>query len=997
MTQQTTKKLKLLSKILTLVFAVFLAIVIGLSVIGGLYADAINDALQIRLWRIENIGETNEDTEYYKSKYSSVSELMVDKEELIRRICAEGAVLLKNKHNALPVARGSRVSLFGRNSTDWVYGTSEGAAMINTRFCESLKTVMEKKEFGLVVNPVLNDMYSSAPRNTRRNADYVYRVGEIGSSYYTQAVRDSYSQYSDVAFMTISRANGEGSDFSVNPSDVKDGDGTHRTLQLQDNERFSLSEAKRCSDTVIVLLNTDYPMEIGELVKDDDVDAILWVGSTGMFGLDGTMRVIVGDVAPSGHLTDTWATSSISSPAMENFGDFTFANASAINATTADHYVIYQEGIYIGYKYYETRYEDLVLGTGKANSKKGATQGAAWDYKDEVLYSFGYGLSYTTFTETVTDFNLSLADKTATMKVRVENTGSVPGKHVVQVYAQSPYTEYDKLNKVEKSAVQLLDFEKTDIIEPGAANAVTVTLKMDLNLLASYDYTKAKTFIFDAGTYYFALGNGAHDALNNILAAKGKTATDNGMDYDGDAKLVKSYFQPQLDVRTFATAKTGATITNHLDNIDINYYDFDLKYLSRKDWDDTYPTRNENITATPKMIAALKDGAAYTPDAAAKDFSHVVNGVDYNSKATTYQLIALKGLDFDNPLWDDLLSQLTIEELSGTVAQARNGGFACSSVSFAGAVQADGPAGIRNSYITEEDGLSRSGTMFQSECVLASTFSKELAREQGEMFGEDGLWMDTSSAWAPGSNTHRTPYNGRNTEYLSEDGVLAGIIGREECIGGMKYGVAMAPKHFAFNDQETHRGGLATFANEQAGREIILRAFELPFASGVNVGSMLSTNRIGCYYSGAHYDLLQKIVREEWGMHGGFVTDMIGSSNGGDFCDAYSSVIAGTTMFNCNATTVYAGPTGRLNEQRVLADANVFAAVKERAHNNLYMWVNSNAMNGVASNSRVIYVRPWWQTLLIAMISVFAVITAAGVAGLVLTSIKEIKDEKEAN
>lgn len=978
-------KLRLASRVLTLVFTLLLAVSIGLSVIGTLYGDVINDTLQIRQWEVVDVSGEDVDTQYYKSKYSSVAELLEDKYALIQQICEEGSVLLKNENNALPLTGDSlRISVFGRNSADWVYGTSNGAAQVPKNMCDPLDTVLES--FGLEVNPALFELYRNTDAPARAVGATRYTIGELPASAYTSAITSTYSSYDDAALVVFSRVNGEGSDFFPTPEEVRDGDGEHVVLGLQDNERAALAQAKSCSDRVIVLLNSDYPIEIEELKNDDEVDAILWCGSTGVNGLYGTVRVIVGEASPSGHLTDTYAVSSQSSPAMQNFGDFTFTNAAQIEATSADKYVVYQEGIYVGYRYYETRYEDSVLGNGGATAAVGATGGASrWNYIDEVSYSFGYGLSYTTFRETITEWEIDVPEKTARMEVLVENTGNAAGKHVVQLYAQSPYTDYDREYNVEKSAVQLLDFEKTQKLAPGASE--TVTLNIDLDLLASYEYTNAKTFIFDAGDYYFALGNGAHDALNNILAAKGYDTGD-GMDYDGNEALVRHYEQAELDTETFSVAVTGETITNHMDDVDLNYYGIDFTYLTRSDWEGTFPEPQE-LAANSAIMAGLGDGASYVPDESAQDFSDVVSGVNYGSTATDYPLILARGLDYDDPVWEDILNQLTIEELSGTVAQARVGAFACPSIGFAGSSQSDGPAGIRNTYLAEEDEYKISATMFQSECVLASTFSKEMAEAEGEMFGEDGLWTDVSSAWAPGSNTHRTPYGGRNTEYFSECGVLGGIIGRAECIGASRYGVAMAPKHFALNDQETNRGGLATFSNEQAAREIYLRSFELCFSSGVNVGSMLATNRIGCTYSGAHYGVLQEIVREEWGMNGGFITDMIGGSASVNYVDGPAAAIAGTTMINCNNSTLYAGETGTLNEQVILSDATLFRAIREDCHRNLYMWVNSNAMNGVTSDSQIVYVMAWWQILIIGMITGFAVLAVGSAATLVVTSVKK--------
>ena len=462
-----------------------------------------------------------------------------------------------------------------------------------------------------------------------------------------------------------------------------------------------------------------------------------------MDGVYGTVQVIRGELNPSGRLTDTFAVSSQSSPAMQNFGDFTFVNEAEINATTANKYVVYQEGIYVGYKYYETRYEDSIYGRGGADSAAGATNAEAWNYEDEVSYSFGYGMSYTSFEETIKDWSIDVANRSATMVVNVKNIGETAGKHVVELFAQSPYTEYDIANGVEKASVQLLDFAKTQTLQPGEEEEVT--LDIDLYLLASYDAKGAKTYIWDDGEYYFALGNGAHDALNNILAAKG-TTTEDGMDYDGNTALVKTYTQENFDAETFSVSSTGVQITNHLDDLDLNYYGIPLTYLTRNDWTGTFPTPQTGLTATESLIEALGDGASYVPTGAAKDFSNVVEGVNYGNTSTSIELVDMVGKDYDDPSWNDLLNQLSIKELAHSVSDARVGAYACTSINFAGCSQTDGPQGIRNTYKADDKQYAISPAMFQSECVLASTFSKDLAWAQGEMFGEDGLWSDVSGA-----------------------------------------------------------------------------------------------------------------------------------------------------------------------------------------------------------------------------------------------------------
>ena len=429
-------------------------------------------------------------------------------------------------------------------------------------------------------------------------------------SAYTEANPDfltSFSEYNDAAIVVIGRPSSEAGDFFPGTNGMAEDEGASNILGLTTNEREVIAAAKENFDKVIVLINSSSAMEIEELKQDDGVDSILWVGQPGNYGFLGVADVLTGTVSPSGHLADIYAVDSTSSPAMQNFGVIPYSNQESVDLgrlTYIDYragwYLVEAEGIYTGYKYYETRYADVVNGLGNAASQTGSSNDTAWNYSDEVSYTFGYGLSYTTFNQTLGEVTLNDEDHTATIMVTVENTGSMAGKSVVQLYAQSPYTEYDKQNKVEKSAVQLLGFEKTKELQPGESEEITVVV--DLQYLASYDYSNAKTYIMDDGDYYFAIGNDAHDALNNILAAQGKSASD-GMDYAGDAAKTYTWHQDTFDNETYSVSKAGVEISNQLNNADLNYYLPDtVTYLSRNDWEATWPLHYSDIEASEEMI-----------------------------------------------------------------------------------------------------------------------------------------------------------------------------------------------------------------------------------------------------------------------------------------------------------------------------------------------------------------------------------------------------------
>lgn len=951
------------------IFCLLLAILIAATYAAYTYEGFLNDQLQIQTSQVVPDGEQT-DTEYYKSDYASVDELYNAKAELIRKTVREGVVLLKNENKALPfnVTEEKNVSIFGRNSTEMIQGIAGGASVIDTGRSDDISEVFSS--VGINVNPTLFDFYRNADSSQYYTLwNTTIRIGEIPVSEYTSEVRNSYKKYHDAAIVVLSRSNGEGRDFSLDPASVSDGDGIHHGLGIQESERAVIEEVKANFSKVIVLINSDYAMEIDDLKEDSDIDAILWIGGTGVNGIYGVADVLVGNASPSGRLADTYAVSVASSPAAQNFGDSMYTNVSD---DMQAHYIVYQEGIYIGYKYYETRYEDAVLGRYNATSTKG-TYGSngAWKYTDEVSYSFGYGISYSTFTEEITDFKVD--GTRVSITVKVTNIGDYEGKHVVQVYAQSPYTQYDIFNRVEKSAVQLMGFDKTDTLKANGGTE-TLTIELDLHDLASYDYTSAKTYIMEKGTYYFSIGNGAHDALNNILAAKGKTTAD-GMDYNGNVDKVKSYHQSEDDFETYSVSQqTGYEITNQLEKADLNYYGDFITYLSRSDWEATWPQSQRNLTATEEMISDLQNGSTYTATVAtAEDQRNMI----YDSKETAYQLIMMRGEDFDSEYWEDILNQMSLYEMSRLVGAALTETL-CESIAYGDSVLRDGPAGPKASYSSGEHS-GESAVMFQSEVLLASTFDPKQAEAQGEMFGNDALFLNTHAVWAPGCNIHRVPMSGRNSEYFSEDSILTAVMAEQQVLGGMKYGLIVSPKHFAFNDQETHRNGLGTFFNEQAGREIMLRAFEGPMSSAL--GTMSAYNRIGCVYSSASVGMMREILRNEWGYKGYVITDAVGSRTLARYADGPASVYAGVTMFDASVETLYCTGSGALSESAIIQDPILFQSIREAVHYNLYAFVNSSAMNGYSSNMRIEYVMPYYQAAVLTadcIVGAFTVICLIG-------------------
>lgn len=951
---------------MTNVSAVLFAIAIGATSIAEANAGTINSALGTTNTKIEN-GDGNTDTEYYTSDYSSLRDLVAAREELNQEMAAESTVLLKNLGRTLPLAAGARVTLFGMGSHTPLYGASASGGSQNTSKEDQIHSLEAcLTESGIEINPEMVAYYASQ-ENTRLGPSLSAGWGQpsadavsTGEVAIPASLESSYDAYSDAAICVITRGSSEGADWldSV-PNDCLDG-----PLSLSQAERDMLEAAKRCSDNVIVLLNCVNPMEVNDLNEDPDISAIVWVGFPGTSGFYGVVDVLLGNESPSGRLVDTWAVDSHSAPAMQNFGDYTYTNADEISENrNAASYVVYQEGIYVGYRYYETRYEDSVLGQGNADSDKGSLEGA-WNYDDEVTYGFGYGLSYTSFEQEIVDFVTD--DDTVSMTVHVTNTGDVPGKDVVQMYVQTPYTDYDREHLVEKSAVQLVGFEKTDELAPGESQELIVVC--DKRDYASYDYTYAKTYIMDAGAYYFSIGE-AHEALNNILAAKGYAEQTNG-----DADLVRSYTQDTLDNTTYAVSETGVAVTNQLEDADINYYqDGAVTYLSRSDWAGTWSDGVVDLAATDEMLQALN--YMYTP-ATDDDTSAITFGAD-----TNYPLSMMIGADYDDPDWDKILDQLTLEDAVFFICNAGSGIPAANSIVSPFRYGAEGPTGLKDrtywrcwdvatdqdraTFTSESDPYANyDSNTYQVAVNTASTWNKTLMEEMGRIFGEDSLRSNVPYLLAPALNIHRTPYSGRNLEYYSEDPVLSAYATEAFSKGATEKGVLLTAKHYAFNDQETNRNGLCTFLNEQGAREIQLRAFERACASGALNGIMTAYNRVGCEAVASDEGVCTGILRNEWGFKGFVVTDFIFLGSW------YDPLLIATT-----GTSTILSTGDWFTVDRVKGDANLLSGIRETMHYALYAFVNSNGMNGIASDARLVHVYTWWEMALIAVEVVLGVLT----------------------
>ncbi len=948
-------------RILSAVCACLLAIVLGFLPWATAYRSLVCSAIGGTTSKVVE-AETGEeqDTEYFKDNGMSLDDWIEKEAELTREVQASGSVLLKND-GILPLQKGAKVSAFG-------YGTVKTVSTGLVRFGTpgqyiDFKTGMEE-DGKLQLNPSLYEFYSD-----NASADPAFNtLNEIDVGLMTDAARADYDEYADAAIVVLSRAGGEAGDLATG-----DFTGGTKYLALQESEKKMLEEVTAHFDDVIVLINSSYAMELGWL-EEYDIDACLMIGAIGYRGFNAVSDILTGATNPSGRLADTWAADSFSAPAMQNFGDYTFANAEAINeqigtGNNATKYVVETEGIYVGYKYYETRYEDAVLGQGNASSAAGTFASASsWDYDEEVCFPFGYGLSYTQFTQELE--GVRETEDTFEVTVKVTNSGGVPGRSVVQVYAQTPYTDFDKENGIEVASVELVGFDKTEELAANASEEVVISV--DKEDLTHYDSFVNKTFIMEAGDYYLAVGDNAHDAVNNILAAKGK-------EVGGDAEQVYSYTLAQTDTQTYAVTDGNVMITNQFDDVDLNYYiDGAVTYLSRSDWNATWPEEMNDLSANAAMIEALDAEGNY--EAGSADMSEYVIGAD-----TDYTVAMMIGAGFDDPHWNDIINQMSIEDLVNLCA--RSGLNMIESISYPATFMKDG-----SHRVTDRSYVERPGTyahIMPSVVIMAQSFDRELLYQIGLAFGEDNIRTATVGHYAPGVNIHRTPYSGRNFEYYSEDAFLSGEMSVPAIQGMQEKGAITYLKHFLGNEQETNRNGVSTFMSQQAMREVYLEAFKAGITEGKTKGIMGGFNRIGCTWTGAHYGLMTEVLRGEFEWTGIADTDAVFGYS--PYMGFKCGLMAGTTMWATSGTGVYDAVI-----EDVLQDAQLVGKLREASHYLLYNVVNSLAFNGISQDSRVVPVTPYWEVILYVIIGVLSVVTVGSAAMVVVGTVQGGK-KKEVN
>ena len=811
---------------------------------------------------------------------------------MAQELVQEGAVLLKDQNNALPLAEGTAVNLFGYGSVDPIYGGSGSGASDTS---SNIDLVTGLTNAGFTVNQELVDFYkkSGVSRAAQKGFEGSnFTPAEVPAAQYTDTLLQNAKAFSDVAIVTISRVGGEGGDL---PQDMyaagysKTDDGRHYLELTQDEEDLLALIKAQGFGRVIVLINSSNAMELGFL-EDDSIDAALWIGSLGSTGFNAVGEILSGKVNPSGRLSDTYAYDLTTAPAYWNAGDFTYSNLK-------HHYVEYAEGIYVGYRFYETRYVD---------NTTGVCDEAA--YAKAVQYPFGYGLSYTTFEQSIADYKTT--DSAIEMTVEVKNTGAVAGKDVVQVYYTAPYT----IGGIEKSHVVLAGFAKTGLLQPGASEKVTVTFAPED--MASYDETGAKAYVLEAGTYQIKLMNNAHEVIDQREYEVPATIT-----YSGDN----------------ARSTDLVAATNEFEDVAQGQI---KQYVSRADWEGTLPTtRTDGKTASAETVAAKENTPVYENNDSDQPITIADHGLTLED---------MTGLDYDDPKWNDLLEQLSVDDMTNMIS---NGGWSTPEVASVGKPATndlDGPAGI-NSLVSNLKGVS-----FPSEVIVGSSWNADLAQRFGTAFGAEAAANHVVGLYAPGMNIHRTPFSGRNFEYYSEDGLLSGKMGAAMVQGVDSQGVYTYIKHFALNDQESNRLSISVWANEQSIREIYLKPFELSVKEGGTTAVMSSYSRLGNTWAGASKALLTDVLRNEWGFHGMVVTDSaMGNTS---WMDVNLAIRAGGDMMLC------------LMGVKLDSSSNTAQQAMRRAcHNILYTQANSIAIAAAVDNT------PYWLILLAIVDSILLI------------------------
>lgn len=843
--------------------------------------------------------------------------------QLIADIAGEGMVLVKND-GTLPLASDiKKLNVFGWASTQPCYGGT-GSGAVDTANCVTLLQGIEAG--GYELNDRLEELYTSyaTARGGATMSSVDWTLPEPTVDLYSEDILNEAKAFSDTAVIVIARIGGEGTDlptdfgavneeetpvytYQNNSTQYNDFEAGQHYLELSQSEKNMVEMVCDNFEHVIVVCNSANAMELGWIEEYDQIGGVIICPGAGENGFAALGRILNGEVNPSGKLADTYVYDLTATPAFANFGDFTYDNMDEYgwvesNPFTGDttvndvNFVNYVENIYVGYKFYETAYVEA------------QNNNMVFDYDKAVQYPFGYGLSYTDFEQKITKFEP--ASDGFRIVVEVTNTGTVAGKDVVELYYNPPYTN----GGIEKSAVNLLDFAKTNELEPGEAEVITFDILAEE--MASFDDLGKGCYVLEAGDYEISVRSDSH----TVIAAEIFTV-DKDVVYDAE--------NPRSSDEEAATAR----------------FDFargdDVTYLSRKDGFANYEEAvkaPENFTMDEERKANYKNITNY-------DIGGMNDPSDEMPVTSAKNGIALEDLRdkaYDDPMWDSLLDELSVSDMTTLIA---GGGYQTTAIESIGKVATtdnDGPATIYNNF------TGASGNAYTTEVMLANTWNKELARSMGQSVGNEADEMDVSGWYAPAMNIHRTAFGGRNFEYYSEDGVLSGKMAAEEILGANEYGVYSYMKHFAMNDQETNRiYQVCTWSTEQAIREIYLKAFEIAVKEGKIGAAMDAHSFIGDKWCGASYELNTQVLRNEWGFEGFVSTDMFA---GYGYYDADIAIRSGVDSMLSPMGSEDATVTDQISATSV-------KAMRNSCHNILYTVVNSRAYDGNAKAEMVLWKR----------------------------------------
>ena len=903
---------------------------------------------------------------------------------------SEGIVLLMNKDNALPLSESERsVSLIGYGSHNPVYC---GAGSV------SWNTTGDRSDFydafnyyGFKINEDLRAYYTEnfGDRDTKEGQSEMtggdYTIYDRDVSEYEKYL-ESGGKAGDIAVVTLSRMGGENNDLPMDMGDsellgsanfvnhtTSFGDDGKSYLELQDTEIAMLEAARKNYDKVIVLLNTCNALECGPL--EEYADAILWIGQPGGRGTYSLVSILTGETNPSGKMVDTYAYDHETSPTYytslagtyQNFDEFG-TMTKEINGVSYDidnkvdgaiNY--YFENIYVGYKWYETADAEGYWDGYKSEYGEG--------YDGVVQWPFGYGMSYTTFDWKVTRQEMGDVHETIEIDVDVTNTGSQAGKDVVELYLAAPYTDYDKENLVEKAAKDLVAFAKTDLLQPGETQTLTLTLNVDD--LASYDSQGHGCYLAEAGDYYLYVSTDAHNVKEGVEPIVYTIDSDWVYNDEGVGKRSTDLVVAE---NVFDIARTDGNIET----------DGDWPYLSRQDFEGTNPNNFLDNYIRKLLINMGPEMVAYMQDSLGGSDVDLTAGDEYKDASFTFaenqdkgiKISTMKGVEYDDEKWTEFVNQLTYDEMIGTLKEGFTGTLAIDHVGVAATANTEGPSGVSSLN------SNKAGNQYAAEPVTAATWNVDLAAKVGSAIGRECVIGGFASINGPAMNTHRTPYGGRNGEYYSEDGFLAGKIGAAQTKAQQGEGVYCLIKHFAMNETDKGRGGMYTWTTEQAAREIYLVPFELSVKEGGAQGVMASYNRIGpmetCTCRGLNY----QILRQEWGFKGTVATDGYAKNMTGKYMiiDNQLYAGAGTLLFIGDWSLENTGLTTNVTESDYGKQV-----IWENAKNFLYRYANLGAASSVRLD-----LTPYWMIIAVgalllllglALIAIFGIAVPAFTGG----------------